>query len=148
MGGPVVALVALAGRRLSLPVELRGATGGRRPAGSSDTPSDFCVGHSGSPHMLGLGRYASHPEIYLRSRMDLQALTLLGTFVIFSGALLGFFWRMQSGFGPYNLSALLLLVVLAVTAIALITGKCEPQTAANIIFAVVGFAGGLFVKKD
>lgn len=59
-------------------------------------------------------------------------------------ALIGFFWTKQAGFGKYTTSALLLIIVITISSLLYVTNKIEPETMVNIIFAIFGFAGGLF----
>jgi hypothetical protein len=65
---------------------------------------------------------------------------------IFAVALGIFYLRMQRGFGPYNTSVFLLLLVLFVTSIAFITGKIEWPSVSGLLLAIAGFAGGLVSK--
>jgi len=66
--------------------------------------------------------------------------------LIFGGALIGFFLKMQRGFGPYNTSVLLLLLVLFITSLAFVTGNIEWPSVSGLLLAVAGFAGGLVSK--
>lgn len=59
-------------------------------------------------------------------------------------ALLVFARTKNSGFGPYNTSTFLLLVVTSLTAILASVGKIDGPDAAAILLAIIGFAGGLF----
>jgi len=72
----------------------------------------------------------------------------IGIFVIGVGSLVGFFATKTEGFGKYTTSALLLILVVTVSALLYVGGKIESETMANIIFAVFGFAGGLFTGKN
>ena len=69
-------------------------------------------------------------------------------FVIGFVALLGFFSKQKPGFGPYSTSTLLLILVLIFSSLLYVGGKIGDQLLANLLFAVVGFAGGLFTRKD
>jgi hypothetical protein len=81
--------------------------------------------------------------------MDITAWLLLAIFVIGLIALIGFFLTKTKGFGCFNTSALLLILVVVVSALLYVAGKLGCQaTIANIFFAVIGFAGGLFTGKD
>lgn len=62
--------------------------------------------------------------------------------------LIGFFATKTRGFGRFATSCLLLLIVAIFTALFLATSRFEAQVVANIFFAVIGFAGGLFTGKD
>lgn len=72
----------------------------------------------------------------------------LGVFVIGAGALVGFFVTKTEGFGKYTTSTLLLILVVTISALLYTANKIEGDTMANIIFAVFGFAGGLFTGKN
>lgn len=63
-------------------------------------------------------------------------------------ALVGFFLTKSNGFGRFSTSTLLLLLVVAVSSLLFASGKMEGTVVANILFAVIGFAGGLFTAKD
>ncbi len=80
--------------------------------------------------------------------MTMNEWLMLGIFVIGTGALLGFFMTKTEGFGKYTTSALLLILVVTLSALLYVGGKIKSETIANIIFAVFGFAGGLFTGKD
>jgi len=80
--------------------------------------------------------------------MDLALLLLLAVVLIGLAALIGFFRTKLKGFGRFATSALLMLLVVIVTALFFAAGKLEAPVVANILFAVVGFAGGLFTGKD
>lgn len=76
--------------------------------------------------------------------MDTNAWLLLAVFVIGLVALVGFFFTKTKGFGLFATSTFLLLLVVVVSALLFAAGKLEVQVLANIFFAVIGFAGGLF----
>lgn len=59
-------------------------------------------------------------------------------------ALIGFFISKKPGFGRYSLSILLLIVVLIISAILNVANKINSENLINILFAVIGFASGLF----
>ncbi len=67
--------------------------------------------------------------------------------VIFAGVIIGIFVTKTEGFGKYTTSVLVLTLVLFVAAMALILGKVEWTPLANILFAMVGFAGGLIAER-
>ncbi len=68
--------------------------------------------------------------------------------VVFAGALWKTFAHMKSGFGQYNTSVLIVVLVLFVATTFVLFGKVEWQSVANLIFSIVGFAGGLLAKKS
>lgn len=80
--------------------------------------------------------------------MDANGWLLLGVFVVGLVALIGFFVTKTKGFGRYATSAFLLLLVVVLSAMLFAAGKLEGQILANILFAVIGFAGGLFTAKE
>lgn len=80
--------------------------------------------------------------------MTLNEWLTLGIFIIGAGSLVGFFITKTPGFGKYTTSALLLILVVTISSLLYVGGKIEGETMANIIFAVFGFAGGLFTGKN
>ena len=80
--------------------------------------------------------------------MDTNAWLLLGVFVIGVVALIGFFVTKTKGFGRFATSTFLLLAVVVISAMLYAAGKLDAQVLANIFFAVIGFAGGLFTGKE
>ena len=50
----------------------------------------------------------------------------------------------KKGFGPYNISTLLILIVVILSALLLISNKLTSAVVANILLTTIGFAGGLF----
>jgi hypothetical protein len=80
--------------------------------------------------------------------MDANAWLILALFIVSLVALIGFFVTKKNGFGPYNTSALLLILVVAVSALMFAAARMDGEFLANILFAVVGFAGGLFTAKN
>jgi len=80
--------------------------------------------------------------------MDTTAWLLLAVFIIGFAALIGFFVTKTKGFGRFATSTFLLLLVVIVSALLYAAGKLDGQVLANIFFAVIGFAGGLFTAKE
>lgn len=80
--------------------------------------------------------------------MTMNEWLMVGIFIIGVGSLIGFFVTKTPGFGKYTTSALLLILVVTISALLYVGGKIEGETMANIIFAVFGFAGGLFTGKN
>ena len=70
--------------------------------------------------------------------------TLVAISAVAIAAILVFARTKTAGFGPYNTSAFLLLVVTSLTAILAAVGKIDRPDAAAILLAIIGFAGGLF----
>jgi uncharacterized membrane protein YoaT (DUF817 family) len=80
--------------------------------------------------------------------VDANAWLLLAIFVVGLVALIGFFVTKTKGFGRYATSAFLLLLVVVLSALLFAAGKLEGQILTNILFAIIGFAGGLFTAKE
>jgi len=80
--------------------------------------------------------------------MDINAWLLLSVFVIGLVSLIGFFVTKTKGFGRFATSTFLLLIVVVVSGLLYTAGKLDAQVLANIFFAVIGFAGGLFTSKE
>lgn len=80
--------------------------------------------------------------------MDTTAWLLLAIFIVGLVSLIGFFVTKKPGFGRYATSTFLLLLVVVVSSLLYSAGKLEGQILANIFFAVIGFAGGLFTGKE
>jgi hypothetical protein len=78
-----------------------------------------------------------------------QILTLIiSASIIFAIALIGFFKTKTDGFGKYNTSTLILLLVLVLCAILFAAGRLSSELFANVVMAIVGFAGGLVVARE
>lgn len=80
--------------------------------------------------------------------MNTSEWLLIGIFILGTGSLMGFFCTKTSGFGKYTTSALLLILVVTISSLLYVGGKIEGEIMGNIIFAVFGFAGGLFTGKE
>ena len=80
--------------------------------------------------------------------MTINEWLMISIFIIGVGALIGFFCTKTKGFGKYTTSALLLILVVTISSLLYVGGKIEDETMANIIFAVFGFAGGLFTSGE
>ncbi len=53
---------------------------------------------------------------------------------------------MELGFGRYNTSTLILILVLFVATTGFVVGKFETQIA-NLLFAIAGYAGGVLTGQ-
>lgn len=73
---------------------------------------------------------------------------LLAVFVIGVTALVGFFATKTRGFGRFATSAFLLLLVVIISALCCAGDKLDAGVFSNLLFGVVGFAGGLFSRKE
>ena len=70
-----------------------------------------------------------------------------GILFIFFVVVIGIFQNKTPGFGKYTTSALIFTIVLFVAAMAFFTDRLEWAPLANILFAALGFAGGLVTTK-
>lgn len=80
--------------------------------------------------------------------MDLDMWLLIGIFILGAGSLLGFFFTKTTGFGRFTTSTFLIILVVVISSLLYAAGKLEGQVMANVLFAVFGFAGGLFTSKN
>ena len=62
-------------------------------------------------------------------------------------ALCGFFWKKKEGFGKYNTSTFLLLLVLIFSTIMYTAHLLKDNAFVNLLFVIIGFAGGLFTSS-
>ena len=72
---------------------------------------------------------------------------LISVLLISIIALCGFFWKKKEGFGKYNTSTFLLLLVLIFSSIMYSSHQLKDNAFINILFAIIGFAGGLFTSS-
>ena len=63
-------------------------------------------------------------------------------------SLFGFFITKKEGFGKFNISSLLLIMIITISSLLYLNDKMEEKTIINIFFAIIGFAGGLFTSKE
>lgn len=73
---------------------------------------------------------------------------LLTTFALGMTAVIGFFVTKTRGFGRFATSTLLLLLVLVLSCVFYAGDKMEAPMLSNLLFAIIGFAGGLFAPRD
>lgn len=73
---------------------------------------------------------------------------LIAIFIIGLTALIGFFVTKTKGFGRFATSTFLILLVVIITGLFFATDKIPTQLLSNIYFAVIGFAGGLFTRRE
>ena len=73
---------------------------------------------------------------------------LVGIFLLGGGTLFGIFKTKTAGFGRYTTSAILLSLVIVVSAMLLVAGMIDGAIFVNIAFAVTGFAGGIVTAKE
>ncbi len=73
---------------------------------------------------------------------------MLAIFIFGAGSIFGFFKTKKPGFGRFTTSTLLILLVISLSGLLYAGGKLEGQVMANVLFAVFGFAGGLFTSKN
>ena len=80
--------------------------------------------------------------------MDSANILLLGISLFGAITLLGFFQTKEKGFGKYNTSILILLTILVLCSLLFASNHLDSQTYANVVMAIIGFAGGLVVGKE
>lgn len=80
--------------------------------------------------------------------MTTSDLLMIAIFILGAGCLIGFFITKTAGFGRFTTSTFLIILVLTISALLYAGGKLEGQVMANVLFAVFGFAGGLFTSKN
>jgi hypothetical protein len=73
---------------------------------------------------------------------------LIAVFAIGLAALIGFFVTKTKGFGRFATSTLLLLLVLVLSCLFYAGDKMNASMLSNLLFAIIGFAGGLFAPKE
>ena len=73
---------------------------------------------------------------------------LLAIFLLGAGSLIGFFRTKTEGFGRFTTSTFLIILVTVISSLLYTAGKLDGQVMANVLFAVFGFAGGLFTSKN
>jgi uncharacterized membrane protein YhhN len=70
-----------------------------------------------------------------------------GILFVFFVVVIGIFQSKTPGFGKYTTSTLIFTIVLFVASMAFFTDRLEWAPLANILFAALGFAGGLITNK-
>ena len=80
--------------------------------------------------------------------MNTDAWLMTAIFILGAGSLVGFFMTKTSGFGRFTTSVLLIIMVVTIAALMYAAGKLGGEVMANVLFAVFGFAGGLFTSKN
>ena len=75
-------------------------------------------------------------------------LLMIAIFIFGLISLIGFFITKTEGFGRFTTSTFLIVLVITFAALMYSAGKLDGNIMANIIFAVFGFAGGLFTSKN
>ena len=78
--------------------------------------------------------------------IDIVVLSIIT--LLLGGALAGIFLTKTPGFGRYTTSAMLLVLVLFITALALFLDKIEVPSVLNVLFAVAGYAGGMLAGRE
>ncbi len=73
---------------------------------------------------------------------------LASVFTIGLISIVGFFTTKTKGFGRYATSTFLILITIIIASLLFSTGKLEKELMGNLIFAVIGFSGGLFIGKE
>jgi hypothetical protein len=78
--------------------------------------------------------------------MDTKILAVI--VIVFGGSIVGIFWTKAAGFGRYTTSVLLLVLSLFMVSLALVLGKVDSGPFLSLLFAVVGYAGGLITANS
>lgn len=79
--------------------------------------------------------------------MTINEWLMIAIFIIGAGSLVGFFKTKTGGFGRFTTSVLLIIIVVTIASLMYAAGKLDGNVMANVLFAVFGFAGGLFTSK-
>jgi hypothetical protein len=79
--------------------------------------------------------------------MEKDTVGLICLCVLGIAALVGIFKTKTAGWGRYSTSVLIFSLALVIAASLLILGKLEGALFVNILFAVIGYAGGLVTGR-
>jgi len=79
--------------------------------------------------------------------MTINKWLMVAIFLLGAASLIGFFKTKKEGFGRFTTSTLLILLVLIFAVLMYVGGLLEGQVMANVLFAVLGFSGGLFTSN-
>jgi len=63
-------------------------------------------------------------------------------------SVVGFFWTKTKGFGRFTTATLLILLVLIISSLLALNDSLDKNVIGNILFAIMGFSGGLFIKES
>ncbi len=80
--------------------------------------------------------------------MTISVWLMIAIFILGGASLIGFFKTKNEGFGRFTTSTFLIILVVTISALLYAGGKLDGQIMANILFAVLGFAGALFTNKN
>lgn len=80
--------------------------------------------------------------------MDTAIILMTAIFILGGASLYGFFRTKTEGFGRFTTSTLLIILVVTISSLLFAAGKLDNQIMANVLFAVFGFAGGLFTSRN
>lgn len=79
--------------------------------------------------------------------MTKEVIGLICLSAVSIAVLVGIFKTKTPGWGRYSTSTLLLAIALFIAAFFLVIGKIEAPVFLNIMFAIIGYAGGLINGK-
>jgi len=79
--------------------------------------------------------------------MDKEIVGLICLAALGISTIVGIVWTKTPGWGKYSASTLILAIALFVAAILSLLGTLEGSWFLNILFAVVGYAGGLITSR-
>ncbi len=79
--------------------------------------------------------------------MDKEIVGIICVSSIGVATIIGIFVTKTPGWGKYSTSTLILTVALFIATNLFIAGKLESAPFSNLLFAIVGYAGGLIASK-
>jgi len=80
--------------------------------------------------------------------MESSGWLFLAVMVVGLSTLIGFFKTKTAGFGKFNASILIVIFALTLSSLLYAGGKLEGAVMGHLLFAAVGFAGGLVSGRD
>jgi hypothetical protein len=80
--------------------------------------------------------------------VNTDAVVVLGLLILGIAALVGIFMTKTNGFGRFSTSLLLVTLALVIGAVLRAAGLFDGPVFVNILFAVIGFAGGLVTGRE
>lgn len=80
--------------------------------------------------------------------MDKDVMLVASLALLALAAMIGIFKTKTAGWGKYSGSLLIICLALFMSAILFSAGKLEGAIFVNVLFAVIGFAGGLVTGKE
>ena len=78
---------------------------------------------------------------------DFNIVASVAVTIVFGGGILGVFLTKKPGWGYFTSGTLILILVLYGAILITLCNQMETKTLANVLFAIAGYAGGLFTAK-